>query len=108
MIVHFEDQDYSLDFAEIDLRQARYLKNNTGLTIHKLRDGLKEFDPDALAAIFWLMKAQNGKVADISKVNFKIFEFWEALAQATTEDEENPTPSPQKESGDKTTPSPKK
>lgn len=92
-VVHFEGQDYNFDLEDLDLAQARSIKRQTGMSIGKLLDGLSELDPEALAALYWLMLAQNGKVTDINKVNFKVMEFGKALGDAMGDEEaeENPT-----------------
>ena len=93
-VVHFEGQDYNFDIEALDLAQARSIKRQTGMSIRKLLDGLADLDPEALAALYWLMLAQNGKATDISKVNFKILEFGVALNDAMGDEEaeeENPT-----------------
>lgn len=92
-VVHFEDKDYDFDIEAMDLAQARAIKSQTGLSIRKLMDGLGDFDPEAMAALYWLMLKQNGVTVDIRKVNFKVLEFAEALGEAfgDGQDEEDPT-----------------
>lgn len=93
MIVHFEDTDYQFDFEALDLAQARAIKRQTGLTIQGLIAGLESLDPEALVALYWLMRVQNGATVDINKVNFKVLKFGEALAAASAaEKEADPTP----------------
>lgn len=93
-VVHFEGAEYNFDIQDLTLMQARIIKNQTGMSVRKLMDGLVELDPEALAALYWLMLNQNGKAVDIHKVNFKVMEFGKALDEAFTDDEEdeaNPT-----------------
>jgi hypothetical protein len=94
MNVHFEDADFELDIEAMTLAQARAIKKQTGLTIRGLIAGLEDFDPDAMAALYWLMKVQNGVAVDIHKINFDVLKFAEALGNAAGEDEaeEDPTP----------------
>lgn len=95
MLVHFEDQDFQFDLEAMDLSQARYIKRQTGLTVKGLMEGLQEFDGDALVALYWLMKQQNGVAVDVHKVNFPVFKFAEALSKALdaeSESEADPTP----------------
>lgn len=96
MLVHFEDTDYQFELEDIDVSQARYIKRQTGLSIKAFLDGLGEIDPDCVVAAYWLMKAQNGTVVDMNKVNFKLIRFGDALGEAMkAEDEaENPTGEP--------------
>jgi len=93
-VVHFEEQDYNFDIEDLSLSQARSIFRQTGLTVKGLMDGLNEMDPEALAALYWLMLAQNGTVTDINKVNFKVMKFAEALGKAFEDevgDAEDPT-----------------
>lgn len=94
-VVHFEDQDYNFDIEELSLSQARSIFRQTGLTVKGLMDGLSDMAPEALAALYWLMLAQNGQVTDIGKVNFKVMKFAEAMSKAFDDEkddaEEDPT-----------------
>jgi hypothetical protein len=98
MNVTFDGEEYKLDLDEIDLSEARYIKRQTGLTLMKLQEGLKEVDGDSLAALYWLMLKQSGKVADLGKLNFAIVKFAAALSDAAEREsekeaeKENPTP----------------
>lgn len=87
MIVNFEGRDWTLDLDEIDYSQAKALKRQHGLTLIALQDGLKQADPDALGALYWLMKAQSGVAVDMNKVNFKIVQFGIALSDASDREE---------------------
>lgn len=98
MKVLFEDQEWDLDFEKLELRHARFLKNQLGLNFKQLMAGLRELDPDALAGIYWLMKAQNNKVVDINRIAFEVFPFFEAVTSAMVEEAENPTRSSPSES----------
>lgn len=93
-----QDREFHFDLDDMDVVQARYIKRNTGMTPKSMFDGLKEGDPEALVALYWLMLAQNGIAADINKLNFKLARFGEALnaaAEAEAEakpEESDPTP----------------
>jgi len=82
MIVNFEDKDFQFDLDEIDVTQATYIQNHTGLTLSGLWQGFRESDPKALRALYWLMQNQNGVTMDINKVNFKALKFDKALTDA--------------------------
>lgn len=93
-VVHFDDRDYDFDIEGMTLAQARSIKRQTGLSVRGLLNGLSEMDPEALGSLYWLMLNQNGITTDISKVNFKVLAFGEALSAAFPADdegEENPT-----------------
>ena len=95
MLVQFQDEEYQFDIEALDLSEARYIKRNAGLSVKQLMDAVGEIDPEALAAIYWLMLKQSGKVQDISKLNFPVLKFAEALAAAFASEnegkEEDPT-----------------
>ena len=93
--IHFEDQDFEFDIDDLDVVQAKAIKRQTGMSLLKWQEGLKEADPDALVGLYWLMLNQNGKAVDMNKVNFKIVKFGNAVAEAfEREAEENPTEEP--------------
>lgn len=98
MLIHFEDQDYQFEFT-FDLSQSRHIKRVTGLTPRKLIEGLREIDPDAVAAVYFLMKAQNGVAVDMNKINFDVMKFTTAYADAEArekqENGEDPTKQPE-------------
>ena len=58
-------------------------ETNCGFTMLGLLEGLRQIDPDAVRAAFWLMHAQSGVPCDIDRVNFKIVDFADALNEAT-------------------------
>lgn len=92
MIVQFEGRDWDFAFEAIDVAQARYISNTTGLSLRKLFDGLGDLDPAAAVATYWAMKTQNGQVVDANKVNFPILPFIEAVVDGMRrEAEERPT-----------------
>lgn len=82
MQVKFESKSYNLDLDEVTLSEARYIKRQTGLTLAKIQEGIKEVDPEAMLALYWLMKTQAGEVVDMNKVNFKIVQFGNAVSKA--------------------------
>ena len=82
MIVVWDEKDYTLDFDDIDVKQASYIQNHFGLTPMSLRAGLFATDPKAVVATYWLMMKQSGKTVDPEKVNFKIMKFWDVVTDA--------------------------
>lgn len=87
MQVNFVDKEYTLDLEDLDLSQARAIKVQTGLTIAGLKRGLFELDPEALAALYWLMLNQSGQTVDLRKVNFKVAKFATAVGDAYDREE---------------------
>lgn len=79
MQIEFEDQEYSFDLDEIDLRQASVIYDKCGLTLMTLELGLGDGNPAAMRAIYWLMLSQNGREEDIDRLNFKVVKFAHAL-----------------------------
>jgi hypothetical protein len=89
MKILFEDKEYDFDLESLKLDEARTVKRRFQLTIRGLMDGLSEMDPDACAALYWLMLKQNGTLVDPDKMeNFPILKFGEAFAEAGAK--ENP------------------
>lgn len=95
MQVEFEDKTYAFDLDEIELRDAIYVQNETGLTMSGLMQGFEKSDPAALLGLYWLMLKQNGVTQSIAKINFKVRKFDAALTAAfiaeAREIAENPT-----------------
>ena len=88
MQVKYEGKDYTFDLDEITVSQATTLKRKLGLTLLGLDQGLREGDPDALRAVFWLMKEQSGERTDIDMVDFKIVKLANAIQDAADAEEE--------------------
>lgn len=88
MIVRFEDRDWEFDLEDIDVSQARHIKRATQLSLKQLYDGVRDLDADAFVAMYWLMKAQNGVVVDMNKVNFPILKFGQAISAAQKAEKE--------------------
>lgn len=86
MNVNYEGKSYAFELDEIDISQATVIKRKFGLTLLSLEAGLREGDPDALRAIYWIMLTQNGERANIDNVSFKIVKFANAIQKAN-EDE---------------------
>lgn len=82
MIIEFEDAEWKLDLDEVDVAQARTIKNATGMTLLDLEEALERVDPDAMVALYWLMKVQSGVTVNMAKVNFKIVAFGKAVTAA--------------------------
>ena len=85
MLVKFDDKEYNFDLDEISRSEAGYIKRHTGMTLMALQKALDDVDPDALAAIYWLMQKQDGKATDIDRLDFKAVKLANALVAATLE-----------------------
>ena len=88
MEINYEGTDYTFDLEEIDVMQARRIKKTFGLTLFGLEEGLGVGDPDALAAVYWLMLIQSGQKANMETVNFKLVKFAAAVNDAQKAAEE--------------------
>jgi hypothetical protein len=89
LIVEFEDVKYELDTARIRLQHAMAIQLYTGLSIGDWQDSL-EFPRDeagnilnpppewlkSVAALYWLMLAQNGRAEPIADVDFDFSGFY--------------------------------
>lgn len=91
-----ETLDFNLD--DITVREAMYLKMKLGLTLLGLDQGLANGDPDALLAIYWLIRkhSNGGKPVDIDELDFKVV----ALANAVQEAVEAEAKALEDEAGD--------
>lgn len=88
MKINFEDQEWSLDLNDITVAQAKVIKSHRGLTLKALSQGLDELDPDALVALYWLMKVQSGAAANIDNVDFPALKFALAVGEAASAEAE--------------------
>lgn len=82
MKINFEDQEWTLDLNDITVAQAKVIKVHRGLTLKALSQGLDDLDPDALVAVYWLMKAQSGQTSNIDQVDFRAIKFALAVGEA--------------------------
>lgn len=77
-----EEAEFELDLDDMDLNQASFIQRNFKLTPVNLIDRIKEMDPAACGAAYWLMMRQNGITVDPQKMNFKIVKFSVAIVEA--------------------------
>ena len=82
MQVTFNGEEYKLNLMDLEVSQAKVIKSHCGLTYLKLMEGLAEFDPDAVRAVYWLMHAQSGKPCNIDTADFSLNKFMEAMDAA--------------------------
>jgi hypothetical protein len=80
--VIYDGQDYEFSLDEIDVSQATLIYRKYSLTLLGLETGLREGNPDALRAIYWLMLTQAGQKVNIDNVSFKIVKFANAIQAA--------------------------
>lgn len=82
MKIEYEGETLNFDLEEITVQQATVLKRKLGLTLLSLDQGLLEGDPDALRAVYWLIRTQSGETVDIDTVDFKIVKLANAIQNA--------------------------
>ena len=87
MKIEYEGETLEFDLEEITLQQATVMYKQLGLTLLKLDTGLIEGNPDALRAVYWLIRTQQGDKVDINEVDFKIVKLSNAIQTAV--DKEN-------------------
>ena len=93
--IDYDGKIHTLDLDAISLSEARYIKNATGYSPGNILNGLKELDPEAVAACFWLMKKQSGgKVMDIARLDFPLVQFADVLVDAVLADEDEDEEAP--------------
>jgi hypothetical protein len=95
MQIEYDSKTYEFDFEEIDVLQAKAIKAATHMTIKGWEEALKEADPDAIQALWWLILVQNGHnpKSDPASVNAKIVPLARAFSAAQKADEA-PAPDP--------------
>ena len=84
MKIEYEGETLDFDMEQLTVRQAMYLKSKLGLTLLGLDQGLMAGDPDALLAIFWLIRthADGCKPVEIDTLDFKVVKLAEAVQNA--------------------------
>jgi hypothetical protein len=83
MKINYEGETLDFDMEQITVRQAMYLKMKLGLTLMGLDQGLIAGDPDALLAIYWLMRTQVAdSPVDIDNLDFKVVKLANAVQVA--------------------------
>lgn len=83
MRIEYEGESLEFDLEQLTVRQAMYLKMRLGLTLLGLDQGLVAGDPDALLAIYWLMRTQGSdKPVDIDTLDFKVVKLANAVQTA--------------------------
>ena len=88
MKILYEGETLEFDLEEITVQQATVLKRKLGLTLLSLDSGLIEGDPDALRAVYWLIRTQSGERLDIDEVDFKIVKLANAIQAAVEKESE--------------------
>jgi hypothetical protein len=88
MKVAWDDKEFDFDLDELTVAQAKVIKVHCQLTLTKLLEGLREVDPDAVRAAFWLMHAQSGVPCNIDLVDFKLVDFANALSEGRQRERE--------------------
>lgn len=87
MKIDYEGEELDFDLEQITVRQAMFLKTKLGLTLLGLDQGLSTGDPDAMLAVFWLMKSQGGTKVDIDTLDFKVVTLANAIQEAVDAEE---------------------
>lgn len=58
------------DLAKQPVGEARYFKKITGITPMQMVQGFEIGDPDAMAAMVWILWRRKGKIVDFNAVDF--------------------------------------
>ena len=82
MQFEFEDKTYTYDPAGLDVRTAMVIKVHTGHGLKSWNEAVQELEPDAVQALFWAVKQQNGEPCEIASLNFSIPDFMAAFETA--------------------------
>lgn len=87
MEIHYEDEVFHFDLEDVTLAQATYIHKRLGLTLMGLDQGLMEGHPDALRAVWYLIKVQGGEKVNIDNLDFKIVKFANAVQTASEKEQ---------------------
>lgn len=88
MKVCYEGEELEFDLERVTVRQAMQLKMKLGLTLLGLDEGLTKGDPDALLAVYWLMRTHSSdKPVDIDTLDFKIVKLANAIQEAVEKEQ---------------------
>ena len=87
MKICYEGEELDFDLEKITVRQAMLLQSKLGLTLLSLDQGLAQGDPQAMLAVFWLMKTHSGQKVDIDDLDFKVVKLANAIQEAVDAEE---------------------
>lgn len=87
MHIDWAGKRYDFDPEEVDVQQGIVIKMSFGWTMKAWQEALNEVDPQAIQAVFWLMRTQNGESCNLSEQNFPISKFTAAFQKAQEESE---------------------
>lgn len=90
MNIKYEDKTYTFDLEDMDLVQAKVMKEAGFPSLKGFTDALAEVDLDALGFAFWLMLDQSGIKQDPKTLSFKPLKFLRAISEATAQSEDSP------------------
>ena len=82
MKIDWNGKLYNYDPNAIDVRQAMGIWSHTGLGLVSWESAVKDMRPDALVALVWVMKQQNGEVCAINELEFELIPFMRAMSDA--------------------------
>jgi hypothetical protein len=84
--INWEGVDYVYDPTRLSVLDAKKIKQYAGLTYAGLTKAWAEGDPEALQCVLWFIKKEAGEqVGDISKLNFSVGDFYQAISDAVEE-----------------------
>lgn len=79
MIIQWDGQEYQFEHADIRIKQAVVIKQHTGFPFRAWVRESEEGDPQALQALLWVIKQQNGERVDIASLDFSVTDFLAAF-----------------------------
>lgn len=72
MKIRIEDQFYDFEADRLMLKEAMAVKTYTGMGVTDWNKALEEFDPNAIAALVWILKKRAGEDVRFSDLDFNL------------------------------------
>jgi hypothetical protein len=82
MLINWDGTDYLYDDRRVKVSQAAIIKRETGLDWPmEFAEAIGKLNPDAVRAMMWLVRLQNGHIERIEDVDGSVMEFLEAYSK---------------------------
>lgn len=82
MQFEFEGREWVYDPSKLNVATATAIKHHTGLGLKGWNEAVEELEPDAIQALYWTIREQNGVAGDIAALEFSIPDFIAAFTLA--------------------------
>lgn len=86
MIIHWEDRDWHYEPDALTVGELRTIRDHAGYGAITWEARVRDCDPDAIEALWWLVRTRNGVAAEITKpMAGNPVSFWSAYWDAAAE-----------------------